>query len=114
MYCDYIPLLLLLLLLYYCFRYLLLTKKPPVPQIIPKDAPKCKRTVLLDDGMPQHMKKIKEHLESKHILWNFKRVEPPSSLNFAEHHTNNSRNVDEAFENLRNCKLKRCQLYRRS
>lgn len=79
--------------------------------------------------MPEQIKNIKQHLDRKNIMWDFKRIEPPShqgmNLNGNANLTDSISHVKielkqknegdksgMAFDDQKNCRSKRCQVYK--
>lgn len=87
------------------FRYLLLPKKQPLTQVKMQKIPPCVQNQQVDN-----MESLKEYMEKKNILWDFKRIEPPRCLTVTATEDINS---EIAFEEIRSCLTKRCQTYKR-
>lgn len=89
-------------------------EKPAVLKVNNAIPAKCKKSGDQND-IPKHLEAVKEKLEKKNIFWDFKRIEPPRQQladNFVMN-GNMEENGNRAFEDLKNCKLRKCQTYKK-
>lgn len=101
-----------LIIIIFC-RHLFLPKKsqPVKTKSGPEASTKCKGGSVAQD-IAKDIERIKELLEKKNIMWDIKKIEPPQSSLANDFKTLMENNGNKAFEDLKNCRDRRCQLYK--